>query len=118
VRVLIRKKASIWSAININKIEELTKAGLMTAKGIEAYSYRTESKSKIYSHERALPAKFDEDFEIQFQKNKKAWNYFSSQAPSYQTVIPHWIMSAKQEKTRKARLEKTIHESAQLKRVL
>ena len=118
IRFTPRKKASIWSAINIKKMEELTKAGLMTAKGLEAYSFRTESKSKIYSHERALPAKFDEDFEIQFKKNKIAWNYFSSQAPSYQKVITHWIMSAKQEKTRKARLEKTIYQSAQLKRVL
>ena len=44
----------------------------------------------------------------QFKNNKTAWNFFEKQAPSYKKVMIHWIMSAKQEKTQLARLEKII----------
>jgi uncharacterized protein YdeI (YjbR/CyaY-like superfamily) len=88
-------------------VEELTKAGLMTAEGLKAFKLRKEEKSAIYSHEKEL-AMLDPDFEKQFKANKKAWEFFTQQAPSYRKVMLHWIMSAKQEKTRLSRLEKTI----------
>jgi uncharacterized protein YdeI (YjbR/CyaY-like superfamily) len=117
IRFTPRKPTSIWSAINIKKIEELTKAGLMTSEGIKAFELRKEEKSAIYSHEKE-PATLDPEFENQFKANKKAWEFFNNQAPSYKKVMLHWIMSAKQEKTRLSRLEKTIRESESGKRVL
>jgi len=57
------------------------------------------------------------DFEKQFKDNKKAWAFFNNQAPSYKKVMLHWIMRAKQEKTRLSRLEKTIQESEAGKRI-
>lgn len=117
IRFTPRKPTSIWSAINIKKVEELTKAGLMTAEGLKAFKLRKEEKSAIYSHEKEL-AMLDPDFEKQFKANKKAWEFFTQQAPSYRKVMLHWIMSAKQEKTRLSRLEKTIRESELRKRVL
>jgi uncharacterized protein YdeI (YjbR/CyaY-like superfamily) len=117
IRFTPRKPTSIWSAINIKKIEELTKAGLMTSEGIKAFELRKEEKSAIYSHEKE-PATLDPEFEKQFKANKKAWEFFNNQAPSYKKVMLHWIMSAKQEKTRLSRLEKTIRESESGKRVL
>lgn len=50
--------------------------------------------------------------------NPSAWDFFTAQAPSYKKVMTHWIMTAKQEKTRIARLEKTIQISEQQKRIL
>jgi len=117
IRFTPRKPTSIWSAINIKKVEDLTKAGLMTSEGLKAFELRKEEKSAIYSHEKEL-ATLDPAFEKQFRTNKKAWEFFNSQAPSYQKVMLHWIMRAKQEKTRLSRLEKTIRESEQGKRVL
>ncbi|MEY8761074.1 YdeI/OmpD-associated family protein [Chryseobacterium tongliaoense] len=117
IRFTPRKPTSIWSAINIKKMEDLTKAGLMTTAGQKAFSLRKEEKSGIYSHEKE-PATLDPAYEKQFKTNKKAWKFFSDQAPSYKKVMLHWIMSAKQEKTRQSRLEKTIRESEQQKRVL
>ena len=52
IRFTPRKNTSIWSAINIKKVEELAKNGLMTTQGLKAYNLKTESKSKIYSHEK------------------------------------------------------------------
>jgi uncharacterized protein YdeI (YjbR/CyaY-like superfamily) len=117
IRFTPRKSTSIWSAINIKKMEDLTKAGLMTPQGLKAFELRKEEKSAIYSHEKE-PATLDPEFEKQFTANKKAWEFFNNQAPSYKKVMLHWIMSAKQEKTRLSRLEKTIRESELGKRVL
>lgn len=117
IRFTPRKPTSIWSAINIKKIEDLTKAGLMTPEGLKAFELRKEEKSAIYSHEKEL-AMLETEFEKQFKANKKAWEFFNNQVPSYKKVMLHWIMRAKQEKTRLSRLEKTIKESELGKRVL
>ena len=117
IRFTPRKKSSIWSAINIKKVEELTKAGLMLPEGLKAFELRSEERSKIYSHEREAYL-LDPEFEKQFKANKTAWEYFSHQAPSYRKVMIHWIMSAKQEKTKLSRLEKAIQISAEQKRML
>ncbi|MEN2399010.1 YdeI/OmpD-associated family protein [Flavobacterium sp. MC2016-06] len=117
IRFTPRKPSSIWSSINIKKIEDLTQAGLMKPEGLKAFSLRTESRSNIYSHEKE-PVPLDDVYVNQFKSNTTAWEFFEKQAPSYKKVMIHWIMSAKQEKTRQSRLEKTIAESEKLKRVL
>jgi uncharacterized protein YdeI (YjbR/CyaY-like superfamily) len=117
IRFTPRKSASIWSTININKIEELTRKGFMQPAGIESFSKRSEKKSGIYSHENELK-KLDAAYEKKFRSNKKAWDFFQSQPPSYKKVAIHLILTAKQEKTRLSRLEKYIIESAAGKRVL
>lgn len=117
IRFTPRKKTSNWSAVNIKKIEELTKAGLMTEAGHNAFSQRIESRSKIYSYENE-PVLLDAEYESQFKQNTAAWEFFIGQAPSYKKLTIHWIMDAKQEKTRQSRLEKAILLSEQQKRVL
>jgi uncharacterized protein YdeI (YjbR/CyaY-like superfamily) len=81
IRFTPRRTTSNWSAINIQKVGELTKAGLMTPAGLKAFNQRKESKSGIYSYENdtLFP---DSNFEVQFSKNKKAWDFFMKQAPS------------------------------------
>jgi uncharacterized protein YdeI (YjbR/CyaY-like superfamily) len=117
IRFTQRKKTSIWSAINIKKVQELTKSGLMTPEGQKAFELRSEGRSRIYSHEKE-PTTLEPEFEKQFKSNKTAWDYFNQQAPSYKKVMIHWIMSAKQEKTKLSRLEKTIQISGEQKRML
>lgn len=116
IRFTPRKSTSIWSTINIKKMEELTKAGFMKPAGLDAFKLRKENKSGIYSHE-TENVKLSAEYEEQFKSNKKAWEFFEKQAPSYQKVMTHWIMSAKQQKTQISRLEKTISESEKEKRV-
>ena len=76
--------------------------------GIKAFEFRSEERSKIYSHENEAYI-LDPELEKQFKANKTAWEYFNNQAPSYKKVIIHVIMSAKQEKTRITRLEKIVN---------
>ncbi|MBD3583992.1 YdeI/OmpD-associated family protein [Flavobacterium selenitireducens] len=116
IRFTPRKPTSIWSAVNIGKMEELTKAGLMRPEGEKAFAKRTEARSNIYSHETESVA-FDAELEERFRQNEKAWAFFSAQPPSYRKVITHWVISAKQDKTRRSRLEKAIAESEKGKRL-
>jgi uncharacterized protein YdeI (YjbR/CyaY-like superfamily) len=107
IRFTPRKPKSIWSAVNIRKVEELTKQGLMKPSGLAAFEKREESKSKVYAYENG-PAKLSIQFEKKFKSNEKAWAFFQSQAPSYQKTAIYWVMSAKQESTKHNRLEKLI----------
>ncbi|MGQ0540260.1 MAG: YdeI/OmpD-associated family protein [Blastocatellia bacterium] len=116
IRFTPRKTTSIWSAVNIKKVAELTNLGLMQAAGLEAFKKRTENKSRIYAYENE-PAKLSPAFEKKFKADKIAWNFFTAQAPSYQKTIVHWIMRAKQESTQTSRLDKAIAESAKQKRL-
>ena len=116
IRFTPRRSTSIWSAINIKKIEELTKAGFMKPAGLKAFRLRKDNKSKVYTHENDTVF-LDSKYENQFKEQKTAWDFFMNQAPSYKKAIMRWIMSAVQEKTRLARLEKAIKESSQLKRL-
>jgi uncharacterized protein YdeI (YjbR/CyaY-like superfamily) len=116
IRFTPRKKNSIWSAVNIKKVEQLTEAGLMTEEGLKAFSYKNEQRSYVYSHENSLSELTPEFIQL-FQSSPKAWDFFNQQAPSYKKVILHWIMSAKQDKTKLSRLEKTISASEQFQRL-
>ena len=97
-------------------VDELRKAGLMTAWGQRAFDLRAEDRSNIYSHENEA-LNLTAAFKKKFKAENIAWRFFNQQAPSYKKVMIHWIMSAKQEKTRLLRLEKTIRMSAQQKRM-
>jgi len=75
--------------------------------GLVAYQQRKESKTGIYAYEnKDIP--LSEEFEVTFKNNKKAWSFFTSQAPSYQKTARHWVMRAKQEKTKLKRLNDLI----------
>lgn len=111
IRFTPRKSTSIWSAINVKKIEELTRQGLMQPAGLASFENRKENKSRIYSFENE-EVKFPTALEKQFKANKKAWKYFQSLAVSYRKTSLHWVMSAKQEITRIKRLNLLIAESA------
>lgn len=110
IRFTPRKKTSIWSSVNIKKVENLIAQGLMQPAGLTSFKNRTENKSKIYSFENE-EVKFSPDFEKQFKANKKAWDYFQSLAPSYRKPSSNWVMSAKQESTRIKRLNELIADS-------
>jgi uncharacterized protein YdeI (YjbR/CyaY-like superfamily) len=116
IRFSPRRKTSIWSAINVKKVEELSKAGLMKPEGLKAFAYLDEKRSLIYSHETQISA-LELSLENQFKSNQLAWDFFNKQAPSYKKVNIHWVMSAKQEKTKISRLEKLILVSEQGKRL-
>jgi len=111
IRFTPRKPRSIWSAINIKRVEELIKLGLMKPAGLEAFQKRNEERSGVYSFEQKNH-KLDGAYEKKFRANKKAWTFFQSQPPWYQRTSIWWVMSAKKEETRLKRLATLIDDSA------
>ena len=111
IRFTPRKPKSIWSAVNIKKVGELSKQDLMQPAGLAAYEKCDEKNSKIYSFEQKS-VKLDKTYMIEFKKNKKAWKYYEASAPSYKKQTTWWVMSAKREDTRLRRLGILIEHSA------
>jgi uncharacterized protein YdeI (YjbR/CyaY-like superfamily) len=116
IRFTPRNSKSNWSAINIKKVEELTKLGLMKPEGLAAFSFRKEEKSKIYAYENPVKV-LDKSYEKKFKSEKSAWKFFKSMAQSYQKTALRWIMSAKQEETRLKRLDELIRDCALGKKI-
>lgn len=104
IRFTPRKPRSIWSAINIKRANELSKAGLMHATGLAAFEKRGADRSAIYAYEQRKTAKLPPLFEKQFRKNSNAWKFFLSQPPWYRRTCTYWVISAKREETRVNRL--------------
>lgn len=117
IRFTPRKGGSIWSAVNINKMDELLTKGLVKPEGRAAYLRRTEAKSRIYAFEQKEDAILPDELEKIFKANFKAWEFFVKQAPSYRKRMIHNINSARQEKTRLARFEKLVEASEKEKRL-
>jgi uncharacterized protein YdeI (YjbR/CyaY-like superfamily) len=116
IRFTPRKRGSNWSAVNIRRVGELKKLGLMQPGGLKAFEQRTAEKSAIYSYENA-PKELPAADEKKFRANKKAWTYFNAQPPSYRRVAIHWVVSAKREETRARRLALLIDDSSQERRL-
>ncbi len=116
IRFSPRKPKSGWSAINIEKIAELTEKGLMMPAGTAAFERRGDQDSTGYRY-KEFAAEFPPDFEAQFKEAAVAWEFFESQPPGYRRIASYWVMSAKREETRKSRLERLIEASADRKRL-
>jgi uncharacterized protein YdeI (YjbR/CyaY-like superfamily) len=111
IRFTPRRSGSIWSAVNIKRVEALTNEKRMQPAGLAALAGRRENKSGIYSYEQRS-AQLPEAYAALLRKNKKAWDFFQAQPPSYRKMIGWWVVSAKQEKTRRKRLDRLITQSA------
>lgn len=118
IRFTPRKKGSIWSAINIAKVEALIAAGRMAPAGLAAYEARTEAKSLAYSYEQRTHPELLESEVQHFKRHKVAWSFFEACPPSYRRPILHWVVSAKKPETRDRRLGQLIEACGRRERLL
>ena len=112
IRFTPRKARSTWSAVNIRRVEELNRLGLMRPAGLKAFDARTEDNSGIYSYEQREQARFREEHESQFRANEAAWAFFEARPRSYRQAAVRWVETAKREETRARRLATLIEDSA------
>lgn len=108
IRFTLRKSTSIWSAINIAKVEQLRAQGRMTHAGEQAFAHRKEHKSGIYAYEQAATAALSAQELRAFKREKTAWKFFDAAPPGYKKVMLHWITTAKRAQTRTARFATLI----------
>jgi uncharacterized protein YdeI (YjbR/CyaY-like superfamily) len=110
VRFTPRRPKSRWSAVNIRKAEKLSGEGRMRPAGIQAFEGAKDQPRK-YSYEQRKESRFNKEDEGRFQANHKAWNFFQAQPPWYRRTATFWVVSAKQEETRRRRLATLIVDS-------
>ena len=111
-----RTKRSTWSAINIKRVHELMEAGRMAPPGQRVFEGRDDSRTNLYSYERAT-CQLPPEYVKLFRGRPKAWTFFAEQPPSYRRVACWYVMSAKKEETRKRRLDALIAVSARSARI-
>ena len=117
IRFTPRKRTSIWSAINIAKVQRLREQGRMTPAGEEAFSHRTDAKSAIYSYEQKTNAELSSEELRTFKRNKAAWSYFEKTPPGYKKQMLHRVTCAKRPETRSARFAKLVEACERGKRL-
>ncbi|HZM86589.1 MAG TPA: YdeI/OmpD-associated family protein [Blastocatellia bacterium] len=115
IRFTPRRQGSIWSSVNIKRVEELTRDGLMHPAGLKAFEARKEYKSGIYAYEQRS-AELPPAYEKRLKQNKAAWEFFQAQPAWYRKQAFWYVVSAKREETRLKRLEKLIEQYSQGRR--
>ena len=108
IRFTPRRPNSIWSAVNIAKVERLQAEGRMREAGLAAYALRKPERSVVYAFEQAQTAELSAAELQAFRAQPAAWQFFEATPPSYRKVVLHWITTAKKATTRQARFDKLL----------
>ncbi len=112
IRFTPRTPTSTWSAVNIDRFQELRGEGQTHPAGHLAFEARREDRSRIYSYERRDEARFEPDEERQFRANAAAWAFWEARPAGYRRIATHWVVSPKRPETRTRRLAQLIEDSA------
>ncbi|MDC8013234.1 YdeI/OmpD-associated family protein [Tahibacter soli] len=110
IRFTRRKPGSVWSAVNVAKIEALIAQGRVLPAGLAAYAHRKDEKTAIYAFEQKEVV-LSAEFEALFRRNAQAWTFFEKQPAWFRKRMCWHVMSAKKDETRLKRLEKLIVDS-------
>lgn len=116
IRFTPRRQRSIWSAVNIKRVTELSEQGLMQPAGLKAFAARQENRSGIYAYEQRS-AELPDQYAKQLKKNVAAWTFYLAQPPGYRKLVNWWVLSAKREETRLKRLAELIDDSKNERRL-
>ncbi|MDQ1473783.1 MAG: hypothetical protein QOJ99_5263 [Bryobacterales bacterium] len=111
IRFTPRKARSIWSVVNIKRVEELTIQRLMHAAGLRAFAAREQTRSGVYAFEQEN-VQFEAAQEALFRANKAAWDFFQTQPAWYRRTATWRVVSAKKEETRTKRLAQLMVDSS------
>jgi len=78
VRFTPRRKSSVWSAVNVAKVAELTGRGLMHPAGLRAFELRKTDQIGAYSYENPEASQFTAKQTALIEANPAAWEWFSN----------------------------------------
>jgi uncharacterized protein YdeI (YjbR/CyaY-like superfamily) len=105
-----RRRTSVWSATNIERVARLTESGRMTAAGLRAFEERDPRRDATYSYEQA-PAELPPDMIGRFRADAEAWAHWDAAPPSFRRQATFWVTSAKQPATRERRFLQLLEAS-------
>ncbi len=103
-----RKEKSNWSETNKKRAAKMIKQERMTAAGLEKIGAakkngRWKDSSLIYN-----PARTPPELKSALVKNKKAFEFYQSLAPTYKKQYNFWIASARREETKNKRIKEAV----------
>lgn len=107
-----RKKTSTWSRVNLDLVERLTAQGRMRPNGIDAWDARREDRQATYAYEQAGLLALPERYAAQLAANAAAAAFWSRATGGYQKICINWVLSAKQQATNDARMDRLVTDSA------
>ncbi len=107
-----RKARTGWSKLNKERVEKLTKAGLMMPAGLVKVNAAKQDGS--WNALDAVDAlEIPSDLKKAFSKNETASRYFEAFPKSVKRGILEWISNAKKPETRAKRIEETVTKAEQ-----
>jgi uncharacterized protein YdeI (YjbR/CyaY-like superfamily) len=104
-----RGPRSVWSKVNVAKVEALIKMGKMQPAGLAAINLAKQDGRWDTAYDSASANKIPEDFLAELNKNPKAQEFFGTLNKANTYAFSWRILTAKKPETRKARIEKFIH---------
>ena len=103
IRFSPRANSSRWSRLNLKRHAELEAQGHVHEAGTKARE-RWERANPAGHSNKTVRAGLDAPSLANLNRNSAARRFWEAQAPWYRTTAGHWVMSAKREETRAARL--------------
>ncbi len=103
-----RRRGSVWSASNVERVERLIRAGQMTPAGLARVAEAKANGEGAAALQRENVDVLPPDLERALRRRKGALAAFRALTLSQKKQAIWWITSAKREATRKRRIEATI----------
>lgn len=103
-----RRPRSVWSKINIGKVEALIAAGRMRAGGMREVEAAQADGRWQAAYDSARNIEVPDDLTAAFKKNAKARKFFEQIDRSNRYAVLWRIQTAKKPETRAARIEKLV----------
>lgn len=107
-----RRRGSIWSALNRNRVEQLIADGRMTEAGLAKVREAQSNGEWGAALEREDTSKLPESLKSELDSHPAAKAGFDKLPASQKKQLLYWIASAKTEKTRQERIAKIVERSA------
>lgn len=103
-----RGPKSVWSKINVTKVEALIKMGKMQPAGLKAIDLAKQDGRWAAAYDSPSASKVPEDFQAALDENPKAKQFFNTLNKANIYAFCWRVQTAKKPETRKARIEKFI----------
>ena len=103
-----RRPNSVWSISNIQRVEELTRAGLMTEAGLAAVRAAKKSGQWQAALDRERTDEIPAELEAALRRKKGALAAYRNLPDSKKKQYLYWIQSAKRAQTKLDRIEQIV----------
>lgn len=108
IRFTPRRAGSSWSLVNIRLAKQLIADGRMAPAGLAAFKAAKKNGKRDAPYGEGQAARLQGEALTQLKANPAAWAWFQAAAPSYQRACAWWVHNAKQEATRKRRVDQLV----------